>query len=379
MGPMSRSFVFASLIAWLVLWTPSLGWCASAAPYEPGSKGKESWQVEWEKVLAAAKKEGRLNLAGPRGDERRRALTETFEKSYGISVEYLGVGGPELPPRVQRERQAGLYTWDVFIAGTSTLLKGLKPIGALERIEPVLILPEVQDPKNWRGNELPFFDKDRIGLSVLRRAGQYLYVNTTLVKAEGFKSWKELLHPQFKGKILVGRDPRVSGYGQSTFNFFFIHRELGPDFIRRLIQQELKLLRDDRTAAQWLAQGKYPLCICSDLQADRLIKEGLPVKAIDGRQLKEGTHVTSAFANVALVNRAPHPNAAKLYINWVLSREGATLFSKATGDPSLRVDVPTDHVEAWAIPQPGWPITNTEEALKTEEPLVALLKQILGE
>jgi ABC-type Fe3+ transport system substrate-binding protein len=109
-----------------------------------------------------------------------------------------------------------------------------------------------------------------------------------------------------------------------------------------------------------------------------LIKEGLPLKAVEGSQLKEGTHVTSAFANIALVNRAPHPNAAKLYINWVLSREGVTSFSKATGDPPLRVDVPTGHIESWAVPKPGWPVTNTEEALETEEPLVALLKELLG-
>src|SRR5258705_1867411 len=87
------------------------------------------WQDEWEKLAAGAKKEGRLFLAGPRGDSRRQALTETFEKKYGVPVEYLGVGGPELPPRVQRERQGGVYGWGAFIAGTSTLIRALRPIG----------------------------------------------------------------------------------------------------------------------------------------------------------------------------------------------------------------------------------------------------------
>jgi iron(III) transport system substrate-binding protein len=338
-----------------------------------------SWQEEWEKLTAGAKKEGRLHVAGPRGDTRRQALTETFQKKYGVQIEYLGVGGPELPPRVQRERQGGVYGWDVFIAGTTTLIKGLRPIGAVDPIEPNLLLPDVKDPKTWRGGELPFFDKERIGMTVLRRAGQYLYVNSNLVKVEEFKSWKELLNPRWKGKILIGRDPRLSGYGQSTFAFFYIHKELGPEFVKKLVQQDLKILQDDRTAAQWIVQGQYPICICSDLQMDRYIKEDLPVKAVLGGQLKEGGHVTSAFANVAKANRAPHPNAAKLYINWVLSREGGLLFSKSTGDPSLRVDVPNDHVEPWAIPQPGWPITNSEEAIKVEEPLGALLKQLLGE
>jgi ABC-type Fe3+ transport system substrate-binding protein len=88
--------------------------------------------------------------------------------------------------------------------------------------------------------------------------------------------------------------------------------------------------------------------------------------------------VTSAFANVTLPNRPRHPNAAKLYLNWLLTKEGGTIFAKSTGDPSMRADVPTDHVESWAIPRAEWPITNTEEALKAEEPTMALLKEALG-
>jgi ABC-type Fe3+ transport system substrate-binding protein len=81
---------------------------------------------------------------------------------------------------------------------------------------------------------------------------------------------------------------------------------------------------------------------------------------------------------VAPANRAPHPNAAKLYINWVLGQEAGTLFSRATGSPSLRLDVPTDHVESWLIPQPGWPITNTDDVIEREEPLVNFMRELLG-
>jgi iron(III) transport system substrate-binding protein len=334
---------------------------------------------EWENLVAAAKKEGQLQVAGPRGAERRQALTETFTKRYGIAVEYLGVGGFELPPRVQRERQAGVYQWDVFMVGTTTLLKGLKPIGALDPIEPSLILPEVKERKYWLGGELPFFDADRLGLALQQRAGQYLFVNSNLVGAEELRSWRDLLNPKWKGKIVVGRDPRVSGHGNATFKFFYTTPGLGPQFIRDLARHELTLMRDDRLSAQWLAQGKYAICICSDLDTPKLIQAGLPVRLVNARQLKEGAYRTSGNANVAIANRAPHPNAAKLYVNWLLSKEAGTLFSRATGDASLRVDVPTDHLESRVIPAPEWPITNTEEALKAEEPTLALLKEIYGE
>lgn len=364
-----KFFVLASAALWL--------FGAGAHELEAASV-PAGWEKEWNKVVEAAKKEGRVNLAGPRGDETRRALTETFTKKYGIEVEYLGTAGPELPPRVMTERRANVYYWDVIIAGTSSLLNALRPGGVLEPIEPVLILPEVKDPKFWRGGQLPFFDKEQVGLSIARQALASLYINTTQVKAQEAHSWRFLLRPEFKGKILIGRDPRLAGSGKAVFVFFLIHKDLGADFIRQIVKQDLHLMQDDRMAATWLAQGKYPICVCSQRQTERLIKEGLPVQAVDGRQLKEGAPVTLGAANIALVNRAAHPNAAKLYINWVLSKEGSTLYAKANGVPSLRVDVPADHVEPWMIPLPEWPNVNTEEALKAEEPLSVLLKELLG-
>ena len=61
--------------------------------------------------------------------------------------------------------------------------------------------------------------------------------------------------------------------------------------------------------------------------------------------------MSSAFGSLALINRAPHPNAAKVFINWLLSREGQTLFQKVISVPgdarnSRRIDVPKDHVPA---------------------------------
>jgi iron(III) transport system substrate-binding protein len=276
------------------------------------------------------------------------------------------------------ERRANVYYWDVIIAGTSSLLNALRPEGVLEPIEPALILPEVKDPKYWRGGQLPFFDKQRVGLSIARQALASLYINTQQVKAQEIRSWRFLLRPEFKEKILIGRDPRLAGSGKATFLFFYIHKDLGADFIRQLVKQDLKLMQDDRMAATWLAQGKYPICICSQRQAERLMKQGLPVQPIDGRQLKEGAPVTLGAANMSLVNRAAHPNAAKLYVNWVLSKEGSALYSKANGVPSLRVDVPADHVEPWMLPLPEWPNVNIEEALTAEEPLSVLLKGLLG-
>jgi iron(III) transport system substrate-binding protein len=366
---MKSKFVFATGVALLLF---------AAVVHEAGAAAASAgWEAEWNRLVEAAKKEGTLRLAGPRGDDTRRALTEPFTKKYGIQVEYLGSAGPELPPRIMTERRANVYHWDVIIAGTSSIVNALRPGGVLEPIESALILPEVKDPKYWVGGQFPFFDKQRVGLSIARQALASLYVNTAAVKPQDVQSWRYLLRPELKGKIVIGRDPRLAGSGKATFLFFYIHKQLGPDFIRQLAKQELVLLQDDRQAAIWLAQGKYPICVCSQRQTERLIKEGLPVQPIDGRQLKEGAPVTLGAANVTLVNRAAHPNAAKLYVNWILSKEGGAHYAKANGVPSLRVDVPVE-VEPYLIPLPEWPNVNTEEAMVAEDPLAALLKDLLG-
>ncbi len=360
----------------MVACTPARPAPTGSAPIAPPG---DPIQAEWDRLGAAAKTEGTLLMAGPQGDENREALTRPFEEKYGISIEYLGVGGPELPPRVTQERASGLYNWDVFMAGTTTLVRGLKPTGALEPIEPALILPEVKDPSKWLGGELPFFDADHSGLSVLRIAGQYFYRNTDQVRADEIKSWKDLLDPKWKGKIVVGRDPRVAGYGRAMFVFFYTHPELGPDFVRALLRQDLQMLRDDRTGAQQLVQGQYALCFCSDLEVQRMIEIGQPVAVVDPRQVREGSQSTSAYGNITLANRAPHPNAAKLYVNWLLSKEGATHLVKASKSPSTRADVPPEGVGSWAIPEPSWPMTNTEAYLALEEPLVSLIVDVIGQ
>ena len=357
--------------------------CSSAAPTGTGSAPAPSGprspeDQEWDRLVVEAKREGQVRVTGPQGDENRMALTEPFEKKYGITVDYLGVGGPELPPRVANERGAGLYEWDVFMAGTTTLLRSLKPMGALQPLEPALLLPEVKGPSNWRGDALPWVDGDHTTLALLRRAGQYFYMNTTMVSPGELTSWRNLLDPKWKGQIVMGRDPLVAGYGRSMFLFFYLHPDLGPDYIRQLARQDLQMLRDDRTGAQWLAQGRYPICFCSNVEADKLMQDGLPIAVVDPRSMREGTHTTSGPANIALADHPPHPNAAKLYLNWVLSREGESLLAKSMGDPSTRADVPADKANSWAVPDPSWMVTNGEVALEYEEPLLALLNELFA-
>jgi len=120
--------------------------------------GELCFGQEWEKILAAGKKEGKVAMIGPVGADRRDVLVDPFQKKYGITVEYLADRGAGIGPRLSTERGAGQYLLDVTVTGTTTGLLVLLPPGMLDPLEPALVLPDVKDPKQWRGGALEFVD-----------------------------------------------------------------------------------------------------------------------------------------------------------------------------------------------------------------------------
>ncbi|HLB28829.1 MAG TPA: extracellular solute-binding protein [Dehalococcoidia bacterium] len=332
---------------------------------------------EWEQALAAAKREGRVTIAGAPGDQARRALTEPFEKKYGITVEYTGQSGTEFGPKVRTEREAGQYLWDIYMGGATTALTVLKEIKALDPVEPALILPEVKDPKSWRDNKPFFVDNDRTILSMTVYSSGPWYVNPNLVDPKQFKSWKDLLDPKWKGKIIM-HDPRLSGSGQGRFQMFYMHPELGADFIKALAPQ-LTLFRDYPQGVEWIATGRYAVNIAGhESLEDEAMEKGAPIVRIDPSQLKEGGFLASGIGNVALFSRAPHPNAAKVYLNWLLSKDGATQLSEGLALPVWRVDVPWKG-DPGKVANPRYVNTVGEESHKKREEIRRIAQEIFGQ
>lgn len=347
----------------------------------PAWAQEKDWEKRWNEILRAAKKEGTVAVVSTAGGaEVRRSLTEPFTKKYGVNVEYFsGRGGP-LVSRIKGERTGGQFLWDIFIGGTSTPMTGLKPDGALEPIEPALILPEVKSANSWIGDKLEFAEKDRTILVMLSYSKSAIFINPNLVKAEEFKSVRDLLLPKWRGKILSG-DPRVPGPGQATFSYFYAHKELGSNFIRELAKQDLHFLRDLRQSVEWLAAGKYPVLIGGpDTEAEPFLRQGLPIRIINPQQLKEGGYLTAGPGGLSLLAKAAHPNAAKVYLNWLLSKEGQTSFVEAIGYPSRRVDVPKP-TEPWKYPPnlDYWLSYDEAAVMKIKDKLVPFLKELFGD
>jgi iron(III) transport system substrate-binding protein len=337
-----------------------------------------SASADWESILAAAKKEGRVSVLTDMTATLRDALTLEFQKKYGISVEVFGSSGREVAPRVAAERKAGQFLWDIYIHGSTTALEAMIPMGAFDPLEPALIFPDVKDPQTWRGGAIEFLDPGKTVMVMTPFHRGTIFYNTRLTNAQEFKSHKDLLQPKWKGKMVMD-DPRRAGPGVATFTFFYLHPELGPDFIRALGKQEITILRDYAQEVDAVGQGRYPVLIAAaDFVAMNRAKQGVPIAIVDARQLKEGTDLSPANGNLALFNRAPNPNAAKVYVNWLLSKEGQTVFARANGYVSSRLDVPTDHTDPWRVPQPGAIKTYTKAAMQVKEKLMPLLHEVFG-
>jgi ABC-type Fe3+ transport system substrate-binding protein len=312
--------------------------------------GKPAWQAQWEQVLAAAKKEGQVTVYISGYEE----VLPAFEKEYpDIKLVAVTGRGSQLAQRMIAERRGDKFLADVFSSGGVTTHGQLYKAKVLDPIKPALLLPEVTHPAGWYQNKHHYADPE--GQYVFSYVGSATYgsvsYNTTLVDVKEFKSYWDLLNPKWKGKV-AARDIRAPGPGSGNARFFYYHPDLGPSFIRKLFgEMDVTLFRDYRQGPDWLAVGKYAICFFCDVDVSK--QQGLPVDSFGPGIFKEGGGLVQQFGTVTLVNRAPHPNAARVFVNWLLSRRGQIALQKslvASESPpdSLRVDIPKDDVPVHA-------------------------------
>ncbi len=303
------------------------------------------WQAEWEKTLAAAKREGQVTVYIKVG---YNGVFPLFQKRFP-EIKVVGVTGQsfQVTQRILAERRAHKHLADVFIQGVPFPYPQLYRAKHLAPIRPLLLLPEVLDESAWyRGHR--YADPEGkyvfIFLSVTQRGGAHYNVN--LVNPSEFKSLWDFVKPKWKGKI-EARDIRVAGPGSGAMRFFYHNPKLGPKFIRRLFgETNVTLFRDFRQGPDWLAKGKFAICFfCSRIRKAK--EQGLPVDSFRV-DWKEGVGLVSHSGSMALMKNAPHPNAAKVFVNWILSREGQMELQRVLRDvqdaESRRIDIPKDGV-----------------------------------
>ena len=311
-----------------------------------------AWKQSWDETVAAARVEGKVVVAGPPSSELRRVLPAAFQARYGITMEYMGGRSTETATRMRSERQAGIYSVDAVFAGSQSMALTFYQGKMLQPLRPALQLPDVLDAKNWRTGKLWFSEpEDQYILRLANTVTTMFHINTAQVKPGELRSAKDLLNPKWKGKIAL-QDPTIPGSGSNQAAHLYY--QLGEDFVKQLyIEQKPMISRDTRQITDSLARGIHPITLgAEDADVEKLRKEGIPVSILENFS-DLYPEVSASFGQLALVDNAPHPNAAKVFVNWMASKEGSEIFNKAMGTVPLRKDIDVSHLPPEIIPQEG--------------------------
>ena len=310
---------------------------------------KPAGQLAWEKVVAAARAEGHVVVYGDSQGTHPDILAE-FNRDYpDIKVVTVSGRGSQLAPRLVAERRAGKYLADILAAGSTGSYRTLGE-EAFDPIPPALILPDVVDKSKWYGGKHYYPDPKNQYIFMYEGSVEtgYLRINTSTFKKDDFKSYWDVLDKKWAGKILVF-DPLVGSI--QNVAILYADPRVGPQFVKRLFaDMNISVSKERRQATDWLAQGVFPICFfCRDIEI--ATKQGLPV---DNAHVKEAVSTIAPGGNAALhlMSKAPHPNGARVFLNWYLSRQGQMIWQKVmntkVGEPSesMRIDIPKDDVPA---------------------------------
>jgi iron(III) transport system substrate-binding protein len=306
----------------------------------------------WDEVLAAARKEGKVVVLGPPTTEMRRDMPAAFKARYGITMEYLGGRNAEAAAKMRAERQAGIYSIDNVMGGIDSMALLFHKEKMLEPLRPALMLPEVLDGSKWKKGKLWFSDpEDRYVLRLANSVSNMFHINTKEAKLEELRSAQDLLNPKWKGRIAM-LDPTVTGSGSNHAAHLYL--QLGGDFIRKLyIDQKPMITRDSRVLTDGLIRGIYPITLgAEDADVDKMRKEGMPLALLQGfSDLYLG--LSAGYGQIAMINNAPHPNAAKVFANWIASKEGSEMYARARGAAPTRNDIDESFLDPEVIPREG--------------------------
>ncbi len=336
---MKRGSVLFSPSAWLPLAVAiALFGALGAAPANAQDRPPADWKQQWDAAVAAAKKERELIISAPSGRVWRDALME-FQKTYPeIELKLTAAASREFWPRVLKEHEVGQYLWDLRVGGPDNLSYNMKQRGHLDPVRPLLILPDVVDDNLWHGGlDGLFLDRDKryyLGFAMYEQT--IAHYNNKVITKPGGLSFQDLLDPQYAGKMSMS-DPRG---GASLTGTAVLYKLLGEDYLRKLVEQQKPVItKDARQQMQWLASGRYPITF------------GVPTAAFvemaqRGASVAEFVNVggvvswVQGVGGIQLPKNPPHPNAVKVFVNWILTEKVQTDLMDAVKLNSRRKGVP---------------------------------------
>ncbi len=280
------------------------------------------------KLYPAAKQEGKLVLYGVGTPDLYEPIRAGFVSRFpGIELQGVDQRGRDSREKIVAEQQSKNYVADVVISGTDTQAE-LVSLGLTEAYQPAEI-----------GNAIPGLVPAGGAMSPRTLTIFTIAINTTLVPPDQEpKSWQDVLDAKWRGKLAMD-DPRGSGPGGTILSG--IDYVFGQDIEQKLADQKPFFATQAGPIWTALNRGEYAIFLSGghpDLISNR--KAGAPVK-----QIRPGEGVGVTPIGQSLLKNAPHPNAAKLWIEWSLSEEGQSLLA-AQGYAVVRKGIKAKEPEA---------------------------------
>jgi iron(III) transport system substrate-binding protein len=343
---------------------------------------EESGQAVWERTVKSASDEGKLVISIPPSPELRKGIEEYFARRYGVATELVPARGAQVIRRIAEEARAGIRYFDLHMGGSESIVKGLLPANILEPVEPWLILPEVREARNWWGGHMWVDRAKRFVYNFSAYQTATIWHNTRL-RGEAIRSLDDFLNPKWKG--LIGfSDPRVPGSGSSMWSYMWEVK--GEEYLRKLVAQKIMVVADTRLLAENLARGNVALAVGIGYgELLPFMNAGLPVKAL--ATPKEGLYATGGYGNLTIIKNAPHPNATRLFVNWLLAREGQEVFTQSMGSATRRLDVKTEWLKKFLVVAAKDELTvgqyfkmenqSEEKIIRVRDPAVDLARRLL--
>lgn len=307
---------------------------------------------EWDILVGEARKEGKVVIYGSVIGDTRDPMIKAFGDRYGVELEFLQGRGGEIVEKLLTERRAGLFAADVGIGGPTTFFSVITPQNIPVPLEPMIMLEEVKDPSKWRMGRIPYADEKKTIVGPVAASIPAIVVNADMIKETEIRSYDDLLAGKWKGKLTLN-DPTLSGMGLQWFGYMIIQaygREKGIEYMKKLALQQPVIVRDERLQVEWTARGRYPLAIgAKPTVVQSFVNTGANLAFVfvkEGAPLNPGPLMLYAF------DKAAHPAATRLFVNWFLTKEAGEIMAKTSGYPSERTDVSKEGFPPAMLPGP---------------------------
>ena len=298
---------------------------------------------EWDKTVVAAENEGSVVINMPAGNALRDFLASEWPKAFPkIKLVTNSIDEGTWIARVRLERQSGKYLWDASMSGSVTAYT-MKNDGFTIPIQPELILADVKDPKTWGGWDRVFWDNEHQYVMATQNFLKMPFYNAKFLPPENAQAEgpKIFLDPILKKKV-IWNDPLIPSSGET---FALVMRKLlGDDGLKSFIDNQVVFTANMMDLVDKMARGQYAMSLGPSMDAllKRYKDAGLDfdIRPL-GNRPEFGAYSNSGGSNLILMKDAPHLNAMKVFVNWLLSKDVATRLAKAQNQDTNRADVPS--------------------------------------